>query len=134
GKTLVISVQNDREWASLVERVLGRPELANHPDFADNRGRMAHRTEVDTMVQRVFSTLTTDELIGMLREARIAYGAVNDLQGLSEHPQLRRWVVDSATGEVKLPAHPDAVRTQASMQKIPGLGEHSDAVRAEFDA
>ena len=90
GVTLVISVQNDREWASFAAGVLERGELVDDPDYATNPARLERRAEVDGMVQAFFSRHTRTEMEAKLRSARIAYGAVNDLNGLSAHPHLRR--------------------------------------------
>lgn len=132
GATLVISVQNHREWTALVGDVLGRPDLAEDPRYATNAARMARRAEVDGMVQAFFAERMRAEMEELLRSARIAYGALNDLAGLSKHPQLRRWAVASETGEVRMPAHPNAARAAPQSSKLPRLGEHAAAIRREF--
>ena len=83
GATLVISVQNDREWASFAKEVLQRPELVDDPLYATNPARMERRSVVDSLVQAVFAAHDRAEMEEKLRTARIAYGAVNDLEGLS---------------------------------------------------
>ena len=132
GATLVISVQNEREWRDLVTKVLNKPELASDPEYADNSARMQHREQVDAIVQNVFAARSRKELEQQLGDARIAFGAVNGLDDLSKHPQLRRIRVASETGEIDMPAHPDANRVIDRDTRIPTLGEHSDAIRGEF--
>ena len=132
GATVVISVQNQREWTNLVTQVLGRPDLASNSRFGDNASRMNHRLEVESIVQGVFKTMSREELEKKLRSARIAYGSVNTVSQLSGHPQLRRWIVHSETGDIALPAHPDAAKTQRPDLRIPKLGEHTELVRSEF--
>ena len=132
GATLVISVQNEREWRDLVTKVLNKPELASDPEYVDNSARMQHREQVDAIVQNVFAVRSRKELEQQLGDARIAFGAVNGLDDLSKHPQLRRIRVASETGEIDMPAHPDANRVVDGDTRIPTLGEHSDAIRAEF--
>ena len=132
GATLVISVQNEREWRDLVTKVLNKPELASDPEYADNSARMQHREQVDAIVQNVFAARSRKELEQQLGDARIAFGAVNGLDDLSKHPQLRRIRVASETGEIDMPAHPDANRVIDRGTRIPTLGEHSDAIRGEF--
>ena len=132
GATLVISVQNHREWTALVGDVLGRPDLAEDPRYATNAARMARRAEVDGMVQAFFAERTRAQMEELLRSARIAYGALNDVAGLSKHPQLRRWAVASETGEIRMPAHPNAARTAPPSSQLPRLGEHAAAIRREF--
>ena len=132
GATLVISVQNEREWRDLVTKVLNKPELASDPEYVDNSARMQHREQVDAIVQNVFAARSRKELEQQLGDARIAFGAVNGLDDLSKHPQLRRIRVASETGEIDMPAHPDANRVVDRDTQIPTLGEHSDAIRIEF--
>ncbi len=133
GVTLVISVQNDREWASLATNVMGRPELVDAPHYATNPARLERREVVDGMVQEFFSRHTRAEMEDKLRTARIAYGAVNDVTGLSLHPHLRRLTVESETGDVEVPAHPDAAAQPPRSPRLPRLGEHSERLRREFN-
>ena len=130
--TVVISIQNQREWISLVTQVLDRPDLASNSRYGDNSSRMTYRVEVDNIVQKVFATLSRKELEKKLRSARIAYGSVNTVSELSTHPQLRRWTIQSETGDISLPAHPDAVKPQRPDLWIPRLGEHTELIKEEF--
>ena len=132
GATLVISVQNDREWASLAANVLERPELVDDPLVATNPARMQRRAEVDGMVQAFFARHSRSEMVAKLRAARIAYGAVNDLADLSAHPHLRRQRVLSETGEIDMPAHPNAMVGSTEPPSLPAVGEHSESIRREF--
>ena len=119
GATLVISVQNDREWAALTKEVLQRPELTADPRYASNPARMERRAEVDGLVQAFFSRHSRAEMEAKLRAARIAYGAVNDLASLSAHPHLRRQRVASATGDIDMPAHPNAALAVPGVPSCP---------------
>ena len=132
GATLVISVQNDREWASFAGDVLRRPELVDDPLYATNPARMERREEVDGLVQAFFAEHSRDEMEAKLRTARIAYGAVNDLNGLSTHPHLRRQRVASETGAIAMPAHPNAAMSATDIPALPRIGQHSARLRQEF--
>ncbi len=131
GETVLISVQSDREWALLCRSVLGRPELADHPDFRTNNDRVANRRATDDAVAAGFATRTTEELQGLLQEARIAFGMVNELGDLSTHPQLRRVTVDHEIGTADLPAPP--VRTDwETVGPVPSLDQHGRRIRTEL--
>ena len=134
GATLVISVQNDREWASFASDVLQRPELVDDPRYATNPARMQRRAEVDGLVQAFFAARSRAEMEATLRAARIAYGAVNDLAGLSSHPHLRRLTVASESGDIAMPAHPNAALdpTAGAVPSLPKVGEHTQLIRNEF--
>lgn len=134
GVTIVISVQNDREWKSFTEEVLQRPELTNDPRYATNPIRMQRRPEVDGLVQEFFSSLSKDELVALLKNARIAYGVVNEMPAFATHPNLRRTRYESETGSIDMPAFPDANRrVPDGTVRIPKLGEHSSQIRDEFN-
>lgn len=135
GTPLLISIQNDAEFARLCERVLGRPELPSHQDFATNKARNARRPEVDAVVNGAFSQVGFDELCARLDAAQIAYARVSGLADLQGHPQLRRTALDTAAGEVSLPAL--AATVDGAVQRlgrVPALGEHTEAIRREFAA
>ena len=134
GTTLVICVQNDREWRDLAEQVMGRAELARDPRFSTNKERVARREEVDGIVGAFFAVHSKGDLETRLRAARIAYGNVNTLANLSTHPALRRWTIASATGDISMPAHPNAALEVPRSLSIPDLDAQGAAIREEFAA
>ncbi|MCY4127784.1 MAG: CaiB/BaiF CoA-transferase family protein [Gammaproteobacteria bacterium] len=135
GVTIVISVQNDREWKAFTEQVLERPELTADPLYATNPVRMERRPKVDGMVQEFFGKRSKEELVELLKNARIAFGVVNEMPAFAMHPELRRTRYESATGPIEMPAYPDSERkVEDGTVRIPRLGEHSAAIRKEFEA
>ena len=138
GTTLLIAVQSDREWRTLCETVLNRPELAHDPRFATNKARVENRAATDTAVAEVFARLSTEELHRKLTDSRMAFGAVNDVAGLSSHPQLNRITVTHAYGTVNLPAPATTADWDQSpgfpdaAPSLPALNQHGDQIRAEF--
>ncbi|MGE0651226.1 MAG: CaiB/BaiF CoA transferase family protein [Alphaproteobacteria bacterium] len=133
GGTVLISIQNEREWENFCARVLGAAALATDPRFADNPARVAHRDELDAIVVNVFSTLDRAALTARLEAAGTAWGMVNGVDGLSTHPQLRRMTVPTPTGPADMPAPPALADAQPKPRPVPALGEHTDAVRREFE-
>jgi itaconate CoA-transferase len=133
GTDILISIQNDREWRLLAERVLDDPQLAADPDFATVPQRTARRSETDARVARVFAASEAARLIAKLEAADIAFALVNDVAGLAVHPHLRRIAVDTPTGPASYPA-PAALWAGESRSygRVPSLGEHTDKVRKEF--
>ena len=131
GHVILISVQNDREWEALATSVLKRPDLVEDPNFNDNAARMTRRSEVDGLVQDFFGRHTKAQMTAKLLEARLAFGSLNMMEEFVRHPLLRRWQVESETGSISVPAHPDANREWRQLS-LPRIGEHSDAIRAEF--
>ena len=133
GTDILISIQNDREWRVLAERVLDDPQLAADPDYATVPQRTARRADTDGRVARVFSATDAKPLIAKLEAAEIAFALVNDVAALARHPHLRRISVDTPTGPASYPA-PAAIWAGAgrSYGRVPSLGEHTDKVREEF--
>jgi itaconate CoA-transferase len=134
GKSVMLGLQNEREWAVFCGKVLERPELAADPRFSSNSRRSSARTELHAIITEVFSPLTSGELIDRLDAAQIASARMNDMHDLWAHPQLKareRWVeVDSPAGTI--PALLPPGMTEAHMGGVPGLGEHTGAILTEL--
>ncbi len=131
---ILISIQNDREWAVFCAKVLGEPSLARDPRFASNSARLANRPETDGLVARCFAAHGITELSRILAEAEIAFARVNDIESVLAHPHLRRFTIASPTGPIDLPAPPARLmgEPEPAFGPLPALGEHTEAVRREF--
>ncbi len=135
GVDILISIQSDREWRVLAEKVLGDGALAADPAFATNVERVKRRSETDGRVAAVFRALDADALEQKLAVADIAFARVNSPAELARHPHLRRITIGTPSGPVSCPA--PAERHAAASRHygpVPALGEHSEKVRAEFMA
>ncbi|QEU26979.1 CaiB/BaiF CoA transferase family protein [Pseudomonas luteola] len=137
GGTVMLGLQNEREWAAFCEKVLRQPELQADERFSANYRRTANRQSLRDIIVGTFAQLSAEQILERLEDAQIANAKVNDMHGVWAHPQLRarhRWVeVDSPRG--KLPALlPPATNSAftARMDPIPALGEHSEAILAEL--
>jgi itaconate CoA-transferase len=135
GVALLISIQSDREWRVLADKVLGDTALAADPAFATNVERVKRRAETDGRVARTFAALDADALEQKLAAADIAFARVNGPAELARHPHLRRMTIGTPSGPVSYPA-PAEQRAAASRHygPVPALGEHTERVRAEFMA
>ena len=133
GREFVLSIQNEREWANFCESVMQTPDLAQHPKFADNNLRTTHRMELEAMIQAVFGQLDYAQCVGRLSAAQTAYGAINSVQDLIDHPQLRTRPVEVNGQTVLLPALPYLTEwDEARFESPPALGEQNEALRKEF--
>jgi itaconate CoA-transferase len=133
GADILISIQNDREWRVLAEKVLGDGSLASDPRFATVTKRVEHRSDTDAKVAADFAKHDVATLMKKLEVADIAFARVNDTALLSKHPHLRRITVGAPSGPVSLPS-PAPLRAGAERNygPIPALGEHTEKIRAEF--
>ena len=133
GEQVVISIQNNREWKNFCEQVLQRPELVDGPAYRNNVDRCTNRPALDREINGVFGQMERADLLQRLQQAKIAFGSVNSVADLAQHQQLRRTSVATPSGTVELVAPPVIVeREQPALRPVPGLGEHSDAIRGEF--
>jgi crotonobetainyl-CoA:carnitine CoA-transferase CaiB-like acyl-CoA transferase len=104
GGQILLSIQSEREWAVLCRDVLGDAELATDPRFNSNVNRCANRAETDAKVAEALGTMNKNAATAALAKADIAFAVVNDLEGLSQHPELRRQAVMTANGTIDIPA------------------------------
>ncbi|ADZ68961.1 CaiB/BaiF CoA transferase family protein [Polymorphum gilvum] len=136
--TVLFGLQNDREWAAFCEHVLRRSDWADEPRYRGNDGRATHKNEIDPVIRESLAELSSAEALDRLDRAGIGTAEVRDMAGLWAHPQLaarHRWAsVATAAGVVPAFLPPSGDGWRARMDPVPALGEHSDAIRAEFDA
>ncbi len=135
GETIAISIQNEREWLNLCKNVLNDASLASDIRFNTNNNRVKNRDLLDRLLQSYFEKHSTDELCEKLLSARIAFGKVNGVDGLLNHPQLRTQEVKLHNGEtIDLIAPPvqSTIVGDEETPYVPKSGEHNDALRSEF--
>ena len=133
GRDIVISIQNEREWADFCRAVLRRPDLLQDPRCAGNAARVDNRAFVDGVVAEVFASLTSAVVVDRLTEAQTAFGQVNSVYDLIQHSQLRTRRMPVQGREIDVPASPWGVAWDAShFAPTPALDEHGAALRAEF--
>ena len=137
GKTVMLGLQNEREWSVFCAQVLQQPALASDERFASNSKRVLARQALRELIVAAFATLTVDEVSARLDQAQIANARMNDMRDVWQHEQLRarqRWVdVDTPAGAVPALLPPGtSVADAARMDPVPALGEHTDAILAEL--
>lgn len=134
GKTVMLGLQNEREWSIFCKVVLAEPALATHAAFATNSLRSANRAQLRARIVEAFSHMTAEQVVQRLEEAKIANANVNTMADVWHHPQLaarERWrTVASPVGEI--PALLPPGLTDARMDPIPAVGEHTDAILTEI--
>jgi itaconate CoA-transferase len=137
GQTILLGVQNAREWQRFCDLVLERPDLTNDDRFRTNPGRVTHRATLAAEIDRVFERLSAAEVVARLESAGIASARLNDLSEFAAHPQLstrQRWAtVDSPVGPLEVLQPPAIVEgVQPAMGPIPALGEHTAAILTDL--
>ena len=137
GKTVMLGLQNEREWVQFCETVLENPALAKDERFDRNFKRNEKRSELLEIIDACFSKLTSEQLIARLEKAQIANAHLNDMEGLWKHEQLKarnRWTeVDTPNGAISALLPPGLNDTyDYRMDPIPAVGEHTDTILKEL--
>ncbi|QEE40084.1 MULTISPECIES: CaiB/BaiF CoA-transferase family protein [unclassified Methylobacterium] len=133
GSLVLISIQNEREWARFCEGVLGEPDLARAEGYASNNARVANRAAVDLRIAAILVRLSRDAAATRLKAAGTAYGFVNTLADLATHPALVRAEVETPAGPARIVAPPVLIDGEVrALGRVPDIGEHSERIRREF--
>jgi crotonobetainyl-CoA:carnitine CoA-transferase CaiB-like acyl-CoA transferase len=133
----MLGIQNEREWVAFCDKVLGQPDLARDPRYDSNTKRTTARMEVVSLIEKVFSKMSAAQVIQKLDTAGIANARMNTPEEVWNHPQLQarnRWrEVGSPVGMIPAPLPPATFAgTDARMDPIPAVGEHTDRILAEL--
>ncbi len=135
GRTVMLGLQNEREWLQFCEQVLQQPALAREPRFAGNAARVAAREALRAIIVEAFARLTAEQVVERLEAAQIANAELRDVAGLWAHEQLAargRWrEVATPAGPVPALLPPGLARDDTPrMDAVPALGAHTDAILA----
>ena len=133
GDTVVLAVQNEREWAGLCALVLGDERIAADPRFATNSARVANREALNELIAERLSRMDTATAVRELDGAGVANGRVNSVQDFLDHPVLaarNRWrPVGSPGGEIAALRPPaDLAGVDPVLGPVPAVGEHTGAI------
>ncbi|RYF27915.1 MAG: CoA transferase [Comamonadaceae bacterium] len=137
GGTVMLGLQNEREWKLFCDVVLQDPALATDARFNANARRNQHREALQALILGVFAQLTTAQVLQRLDQAQIANARMNDMAGLWAHPQLQargRWCdVGSPAGDIPALLPPGRHSGfDYRMDPVPQVGQHTDAILREL--
>ncbi|GAB2739346.1 CaiB/BaiF CoA-transferase family protein [Melaminivora jejuensis] len=137
GGSVMLGLQNEREWQAFCAGVLQQPHIASDPRFCSNAQRSQHRAELQELIAQAFAPLTAAQLVERLEAAGIANARVNDMADVWAHPQLQarqRWrEVDSPAGRIPALLPPGVSSAfEPRMDAVPALGQHTRAILAEL--
>ena len=137
GSTIMLGLQNEREWKAFCEQVLHHPALATDPRFDSNARRNDKRDALEAIILQCFASLNAEQVSARLDAAQIANARMNDMAGLWAHPQLQaraRWrTVGTPAGDISAllpPGHNAAFDYR--MDPVPAVGQHTDAILREL--
>ena len=134
---VIFGLQNDREWATFARDVLCRAELVDDPRFSANQARVEHRAALTAIIEALFTTMTSQDVVALLDRAGIANGRLNEPMDVWNHPQLAardRWRdVGTPGGPIRALLPPFTFGDfEAVMGDVPALGQDTDTVLREL--
>ena len=137
GGTVMLGLQNEREWKIFCDQVLLQSALAADPRFDANAKRNAHRDELKALILQAFGEMTAAQVVQRLDDAGIANARMNSMAEMWAHPQLhargRVQQVASPAGDIAALLPPGVNSSfDYRMDAIPAIGEHTDAVLREL--
>jgi formyl-CoA transferase len=131
GKQIMLSIQNNREWAIFCQEILQDEALIDCPDYQNNTDRVENKVALAARINAVFLTMNKDDMLTKLEDARIACASLNSVAEVSDHPFLRNRSVEFADMQIKIADLP-VQTTTGSVTVVPALGQHTASLRDEF--
>lgn len=137
---IVVGATSNRQWAILM-KILGKPEYIDDPRFATNPQRVAHRTEVEEILNSAFSAKSVEAWCEELSDTGLPFGPVNNLERAFAHPQVEPLdmveeipMEAAKSGTLKVAGIPVKYsHTKPSIKSPPpAIGEHTDIVLADL--
>ncbi len=137
GKTVMLSIQNEREWTAFCTVVLEQPDLARDPAFCGSSERGQNRQDLHRHIDAVFRTLTVDQVVERLERAQIANARMRTVEEFLEHPQLaarHRWAeMESPAGRLwALKPAVSIAGLDPEFGPVPDVGQHTAAILGEL--
>lgn len=137
-RKILISIQNEREWHKLCSEILGREEIASDIMYSTPSARVENRKSLDDIIISVFKSFNIEELKEKFLQSGIAFGELNTVEGLSNHPILRKASYKNENGDMVTVAAPATINVDiganTQFENVPMLGEHNDVIISEFGA
>jgi crotonobetainyl-CoA:carnitine CoA-transferase CaiB-like acyl-CoA transferase len=133
-RDIAIGIGSDKLWRTFCPLV-GLAQMVHDPRYVTNARRNANRLSLVAALQEAFLTRTYEEWEAVLLPAGIPMGAINTIDQVIDHPQVRArgalventhpvaGTIQMTGPPVRMSETPGAVRTPA-----PLLGEHTEEV------
>ncbi|MBX8502043.1 CoA transferase [Pseudomonas cichorii] len=138
GAYVVIAGNSDPIFKRLMHAI-GRSDLAQRQDLAQNDGRARESTMLDTAITEWTSQQSIDHVLTVLEQAEVPSGRIYSVADIvaDPHYQARDMILDATLpggAEVKMPGIvPKLSETPGQVNwQGPALGQHTEPVLAEL--
>ena len=131
---MMIAAGNDNLFRRLC-KAISLDELAQHPDYATNTGRIANRATLIPLIAETVSKISAVELGKILDKAGVPNAPLLTVDQVAKHPQtdavgMLASAVPGGPRLVGIPISFDGTRPRASGGS-PGLGEHNGTLTSK---
>jgi crotonobetainyl-CoA:carnitine CoA-transferase CaiB-like acyl-CoA transferase len=138
-RAFLINSGNTQIFKRLMSQVVDLPHLADHPDFATNKDRVARRDELFAILQNAFSKHPWSYWQAKLREASIPSGELRSVGEAIRSPEAREREVVTRIPHPELgwiPVISLPIRYSgtplADPKPAPLVGEHTEQILGEW--
>jgi len=138
GAYVVIAGNSDPIFKRLMQTI-GRPDLGEAPEFAQNDGRAAQSEMLDAAISAWSSSLPIDDVLQALEQAEVPAGRIYNVADIvaDPHYQAREMILDAQLPggtHIKMPGIvPKLSETPGSINwQGPALGQHTDSVLGDL--
>jgi len=136
---VAIFTSAERHWQSMCQ-LLGRPELAQHPEYGSTVARARNMAEIDDIVGAWTLPRSKAEVMRLLNEAHVPCSPVKTASEVARDPHLEArgfWVdIDHPRrGRTRVPISPIRLHAGGKPEirsPAPTLGQHTEKVLAEL--
>jgi itaconate CoA-transferase len=134
---VILGLQNEREWATFCQKVLGSSTIQTDPRFATMAQRRANREALTATIEDFFADKSSEEVAALLDRAGIANGRLNAPIDVWNHVQFDardKWrTVQTEGGPVRALLPPFIFTDhEAAIGDVPSVGQHTDEVLSEI--
>lgn len=85
----IIGAGTEAHFRSFCNTVLERPDMAQNPEYCDNPHRVAHRAEIDAVINAWAADKHVDDICAKLRAAGVPFGKINNAADVEAAPQTK---------------------------------------------
>ena len=134
GRYLVLAANGDSIFNRLMQAI-GRPDIADDPQFKHNDGRAKASDELDAILGAWSSSVTLTEALDILEAAEVPASGINSVAEVFEDEQIQargsieRHALESGLNLCMPAAVPKLTKTPGGTRWLgPKLGEHNESI------